>query len=209
MEKVLEGHLDDVVTKLDGLTEKSIMYVMRQVFAALNYLHKKNIAHRDLKVENIMVSKIEPFSPGSEDMKLQIKLIDFGLAQFTGGSTMDMQIGTQNWMAPELFADNPVHDTKVDVWAAGVLAFYLCGGCVYPFDSDSEFDGSNEEQCKEEVRQKILSAEPDWESANPFKPTAKAFIMKCLTKDPAQRWTADQALKNEIVKSVGSVATRA
>ena len=90
MEKVLEGHLDDALTKLDGLTQKSIFYIMKQLFSALNYLHKKGIAHRDLKSENIMISLIEPYSAGSEDMKLQIKLIDFGLAQHVGNASSNM-----------------------------------------------------------------------------------------------------------------------
>lgn len=90
MEKVLEGHLDDAITKLDGLTEKSIFYIIKQLFSALNYLHKKGIAHRDLKSENIMISLIEPFSEGSEDMKLQIKLIDFGLAQYMDNTSGSM-----------------------------------------------------------------------------------------------------------------------
>ena len=48
------------------------------------------MAHRDLKSENIMVSAIRPFSENDQDLKLEIKLIDFGLAQFVKGGTMKM-----------------------------------------------------------------------------------------------------------------------
>ena len=103
---------------------------------------------------------------------------------------MNLQIGTQHWMAPELFQGNE-YDEKVDIWAAGVLAYYLYSGCIYPFDSDQDLeeDHSNEEEVKEEIKQRIMNEDANFDELQ-IAPYVKYFIQRCLDKDPSQRWTA-------------------
>ena len=76
---------------------------------------------------------------------------------------------------------------KVDVWAAGVIAFYLFSGGNYPFDGDTQ----------EDLCHAIVNTEPDWDDLDDsVSPLVKQFIQKCLTKDPARRPKASILLKS-------------
>ena len=76
MELFLEGSLDKVYFQEEGFTSETNGHIMKQLFQALKYLHEtKKIIHRDLKVENILVEKVD-----EDNDKVYIKLIDFGFA---------------------------------------------------------------------------------------------------------------------------------
>ena len=116
-----EGYqLFDEVCKRDYLNEKDAAKVLLQMLKAINYCHKRNVCHRDIKTENVIIY--------GED--LQVKLIDFGLAcQFDPKDGMDRRIGTLLYMAPELFVKAP-YDEMSDIWAIGILLFMMLTGRV-------------------------------------------------------------------------------
>ncbi|KAA0187167.1 hypothetical protein HAZT_HAZT010711 [Hyalella azteca] len=102
--------------------------IVRQISGALEYMHDKRIAHRDLKLENILVAgKIDEEHP-----HLSVRVADFGL------SSIDIQAsfsrpGTRYTMAPEMLASrNPYDPYPADVWAVGVIGFCLMNA-NYPF----------------------------------------------------------------------------
>jgi serine/threonine protein kinase len=87
--------------------------IAAQVVEAVCYLHQMGVAHRDIKTENVIL--------GSDGL---VKLIDFGFA--TTVAKGETHCGTPNYMAPELFEKKGAYQpTKVDVWALGVLLYYL------------------------------------------------------------------------------------
>ncbi|CAD8083827.1 unnamed protein product [Paramecium sonneborni] len=89
---------------------------MYSIFNALQYMHNNNIAHRDLKLENILVN---------QDLSL-LKVSDFGLS--TGqASLMTKQCGTLIYMAPEQL-NNKIYNKAIDIWAAGVIMYQLIVG---------------------------------------------------------------------------------
>ena len=119
--------------------------MLKELFKGLKYLHcSKNICHRDVKVSNICVSKIGTFGKPKSEKKLSIKLIDFGYAQSSDDVNQNILLGTRHYMAPELFEDRQLtlDELKaVDIWASGVLAFFLLSGQEFPFDSTTEEEG--------------------------------------------------------------------
>jgi MAP/microtubule affinity-regulating kinase len=93
--------------------------------SAVGYLHEHNIAHRDLKLDNVLL-----------DMSTNaIKLIDFGFStRVVKDQPQKMFCGTPNYMAPEITQKKEYSGMKTDVWALGVLLFVLCTG-HFPFKS--------------------------------------------------------------------------
>ena len=95
----------------------------------LLYLHQRNIAHRDIKLENIM------FVSDDED-ELAIKVIDFGFAcEFDPEEGMSLVLGSPLYMAPEIVTGQ-TYTEKVDVWALGILTYVLVQGTQH-FDTQS------------------------------------------------------------------------
>jgi serine/threonine protein kinase len=96
---------------------------------ALQYLHSKCIAHRDLKLENLLF-----MSENQEN--LYVKLIDFGFAsKFNPDEGMTLVLGSPLYMAPEL-VNRQAYSEKVDVWALGCITYLLLSGQT-PFQSNT------------------------------------------------------------------------
>merc|ERR1711959_868498 len=96
---------------------------------AISYMHSKHVAHRDLKLENLVLSKPNDLS--------SVTIVDFGLAKAARArQKMEEMCGTPWYAAPELLREI-AYTNKVDCWAMGVAMYtLLCGYC--PFDSDDE-----------------------------------------------------------------------
>ncbi|GLE01295.1 hypothetical protein PINS_up010125 [Pythium insidiosum] len=114
------------------MNETQAAGVFRQLLSALQYCHERNVCHRDLKLENVLLTK-----------DLQVKLIDFGLSEVVpAGTTLRTICGTPLYCAPEvLFLHSSSRETgfqgaPADVWSVGILIFALLTGCA-PFDDSS------------------------------------------------------------------------
>ena len=107
------------------LTEQEVRYYMFQIISSIEYLHDRNIVHRDLKLANFFL-----------DEKLNIKLGDFGLAAFLEeGEKRKTLCGTPNYIAPEIL-ERIGHGYEVDIWSLGVVFYTLLFGKP-PFESTS------------------------------------------------------------------------
>ncbi|KAI8916037.1 kinase-like domain-containing protein [Gorgonomyces haynaldii] len=116
----------DFIISHGKLSEKLARKFMRQIVSAVEYCHSNSIVHRDLKIENILIDK-----------KGQVKLIDFGLANFyQSEQLLSTFCGSLYFAAPELLSAKKYVGPEVDIWSLGVIFYVLVCGKV-PFDDAS------------------------------------------------------------------------
>lgn len=108
MEYVRGGPL----SKLKNITVPESVLMLTQCLSALAYLHERELAHRDISPNNILVRKREPF---------QVVLADFGLSK--NAAELQTQCGTTPYAAPEIFEDRSIeyYSAAVDIWSLGVV----------------------------------------------------------------------------------------
>jgi len=182
MELMEGGELYDEIVKRKLFTEKDASFIMYQLFLALEYLHKRGIVHRDLKLENLLLKQ-----HGS----LQIKLADFGLSKVYTGEALQTACGTPFYVAPEILQSDG-YDHKIDTWAAGILLYVLLSGRL-PFSGDSDVL----------LFRAILESPLVWKKPqfNTVSDEAKDLIVKLINKDPTTRYDASQALEHVFLKT--------
>ncbi|GLI71611.1 hypothetical protein VaNZ11_016876 [Volvox africanus] len=177
------GELLEAVLKRGSYTEAEARLCFVQVLRGIEYLHSKNVVHRDLKLENLLLAK-------QEDISL-VKIADFGLAKHAVNG-MQTICGTPQYVAPEVIvgAKGHVYGPGVDMWSAGVVLYILLGGYP-PFWSDSE------PQLFDMIRKgKYSFGDPVW---NRVSEGAKDLIRKLLVVDPTKRLTATEALQHQFI----------
>ncbi|KFQ21076.1 PAS domain-containing serine/threonine-protein kinase, partial [Mesitornis unicolor] len=120
---VMEKHGSglDLFTFIDNhpnLDEPLASYIFRQLVSAVGYLHCRNILHRDIKDENIVIA--EDFT---------IKLVDFGSAAYLEpGKLFYTFCGTIEYCSPEVLSGKPYHGPELEMWALGVTLYTLVFG---------------------------------------------------------------------------------
>uniref|UniRef100_G3PMQ2 non-specific serine/threonine protein kinase n=1 Tax=Gasterosteus aculeatus TaxID=69293 RepID=G3PMQ2_GASAC len=116
------------LAKKTTVKELQIRWSVQQLLEGLRYLHQKNIAHLDVKPENILMA-----SPGSD----LIRICDFGNAvKLETSEEHYCRYGTPEYVAPEIVNQTPV-STATDIWPAGVIT-YLCLTGVSPFAGEND-----------------------------------------------------------------------
>jgi serine/threonine-protein kinase len=128
--ELLEGRtLAQRIRARGPMSRRSVLHVFAQLCHALGAAHRAGIVHRDLKPENIFVAETN-----SLDARPTVKLLDFGIAKvmqdFETSVTATAVIGSPLWMAPEQVRLGKVKPAT-DVWALGLLAFWLMTGRHY------------------------------------------------------------------------------
>jgi len=175
------GNLFDQVVNFTTYTERDACYFMKQLFEVLSYLREKQVIHRDIKTDNLIIKK----SSYGEILKLT----DFGLAVRLGKGEKEIKIepnGAPLHLAPETILEKPV-SYGVDVWGAGIIFFTLIGG--YP-----PFWNERPEKLYADIVTKGIQMTPTfWDNVSD---KAKDLIHSLLDKNPDDRITAKNALQH-------------
>jgi len=125
-EYVNGGQMLDYIISHGRLRERVARKFARQIGSALEYCHKNSVVHRDLKIENILISQTG-----------NIKIIDFGLSNlYDPLGHLGTFCGSLYFAAPELLNAKVYTGPEVDVWSFGVVLYVLVCGKV-PFDDQS------------------------------------------------------------------------
>lgn len=128
--ELLQGHtLQRRVDEKGPMRAAEVVDIAIQLAQALDYAHRKGVVHRDVKADNVMLSR-----SGTP------KLTDFGIARLRQPdsrtvTTEETIVGTPNYMAPEQVEGKEV-DGRADLYALGILMYFLLAGRL-PFHSDS------------------------------------------------------------------------
>lgn len=173
--------LDSLLDRRNGrYTEDDARSVMKQVLEALKYLHDRNVAHRDLKLENILLAKKNDLS--------HVKVVDFGLSKHTEGM-MQSVLGTPQFVSPEMLSRNvKTYGKYVDMWSVGVLMYIFLSGFP-PF-----YDQNEQALFKKIIAGHYSFKDPVWNSVSE---AAKDLITHLLEKDTNKRYSASEALAHE------------
>ena len=124
-------------------SENQLAVLFYQVFSGLYYLHDNHILHRDLKLENIMISDIEKDLKTKEEY-FWIKIIDFGTAKiFKKNKNEKAVVGSSYYIAPEVLKQK--YNEKCDTWSVGVILYMLIVG-------RAPFDGNTDEEIIESIK---------------------------------------------------------
>ena len=170
--------------------ETQIAVLFYQVFSGLCYLHENNILHRDLKLENIMISDIEKDINTGIDY-FWIKIIDFGTAKiFKKSKNEKAVVGSSYYIAPEVLKQK--YNEKCDTWSIGVIMYMIIVG-------KAPFDGENDEEILENIKtgiydyknKKLLSTSKECQD----------LISKLLEVDTKKRLSAKEALNHIFFKN--------
>ncbi|XP_063078023.1 myosin light chain kinase, smooth muscle-like [Engraulis encrasicolus] len=159
-------------------TEPTSVRYMQQILEGMQYIHRKDIVHLDLKPENIVCVN----TTGS-----LIKIIDFGLAsKLDPHNPLMVMHGTPEFVAPEVIGYEPVCLTT-DMWSIGVICYILLSG-------ESPFQGNSDAETLALVT--AASWEFDPESFEDITEEAKDFIRGLLKKDKSSRMSCEEALSH-------------
>uniref|UniRef100_A0A8C7FWV6 Serine/threonine-protein kinase 33 n=1 Tax=Oncorhynchus kisutch TaxID=8019 RepID=A0A8C7FWV6_ONCKI len=180
------GELKELLQKNTRFTEEETRHIINSLAEAIVYLHKKDIVHRDLKLENILVKSYH----GVDNDMINIKVTDFGLSVKKGGvgseNMLKATCGTPIYMAPEVINAHE-YSQQCDVWSIGVIMYMLLCG-------EPPFIATSEERLFEMIKKGELHfVGPIWDSIS----DAAKKVLSCLLKvDPAHRITANELLDN-------------
>ena len=206
MEIIRGGELLELLIEGGVYTERDAARAMRQAFLAISYLHSNGIVHRDLKLQNMLLTEKERTS--------DLKICDFGLSAVIPRAALDWgdkeaakaykglaeKWGTPQYFAPEMLWK--AYGPQVDLWALGVVLFQLLVGRL-PFNAPNNKELFQQiERSPEHLRRLFNMAE--WQGVSE---PAKDLVAKLLHPDPRQRLNADEALTHEWIVLKGVVGT--
>lgn len=200
MEYMNGGALSDLISELPikPMDVCLISYICGQILEGLDYLHTRNIVHRDIKSDNILLT-----------MDGQVKLGDFGFcATISGQDKRTSMIGSPYWMSPEMVTtsakDGSGYGLKTDIWSLGILCTELIQGAP-PYLEESPLRALFLIATHGRPALQLANGEP---FSSEILPEVHSFLDKCLEVNPEKRWGASEALQHPFIQNCDRAACR-
>lgn len=183
MELCVGGELYQRQSQIGIFNETQASRLVQQMLLAVAHLHRHFVAHRDLKLENWLLTRPAPC--------LDLRLCDFGLSVvLRPGERAKERVGSVYYVAPEVLSGS--YDCRADLWSIGVILFMLLSGLP-------PFNGPKAEDILVEVAKGSFSFEaPTWRRVST---SPRGLIQQLLSRDPDMRPAADQVLEDAWVCS--------
>ena len=186
LEYIKKGNLYSYAQSMPNkvLDAATTAHFVVDLVSSLYYLHNMNppIIHRDIKPENLLLGNSG-----------QLKLTDFGGSNYLEGNVRFTTCGTQLYHSPEMLLKKG-YDTRVDIWAIGILIFELMVGRP-PFRADPQHS----------MEDNIIHLRINWPKSMNL--NAKNLITKILKVDPNQRPTLEEILQHQFITTYVQNAT--
>ena len=180
LEYVTGGSLLDLLRKYGSFSEGVVKNFTTQILVALSYMHSRNVAHRDLKSANILITD-----------NATVKLSDFGCSKKIITEKLPESVrGSPYWMAPEVVLKRG-HGCPADIWSLGCVMIEMITGKP-PW---SEFSNKSSDVLKIIAIDGLIPKIPEASFE------VRDFIKKCLIRDPEERQRAIELLSHTRVTS--------
>lgn len=173
------GELQMLLDKDEIPEERTVKRFMRQILDGLEFLHSVNVAHLDIKPQNLVLT--------SEFPGCDVKLCDFGISRYIGDNGDIREIlGTPDYVAPEVLNYEAI-SLATDMWSVGVLLYVLLTGCS-PFGGDTKQETfCNISQCRLDFPQELFED---------ISEEAKDLMKRLMVKESSLRLTATECLQH-------------
>lgn len=181
--ELVEGiTLKEYIQKKGKLTPKEVIGITMQVCSGIDAAHSNNIVHRDIKPQNIIISK-----------EGKVKVTDFGIAKATSSNTISTNaMGSVHYTSPEQ-ARGGFSDAKSDIYSLGITMYEMITGEL-PFDGDSTVSIA-----LKHLQEDIV---PPSEVVDDIPYSLEQIILKCTQKSPDRRYTSIAMLARDLKRSI-------
>ena len=161
--------LNELISNRYSLYEIEIKHYCYELLLAIEYLHNRNIIHRDIKLSNVLLSD-----------KMEVKLCDFGLAIGNNSITNKTICGTPNYIAPEIlnYKNNTNYSFEIDIWSFGIILYSL-------YYKKTPFESQEKGKTKKNI-QNVIYKFPE---NNQVSDDAKDLMRSIFVKEPSLRPT--------------------
>ncbi|XP_057684659.1 serine/threonine-protein kinase DCLK3 [Corythoichthys intestinalis] len=188
MELAGGGDLFEAISDRGSFEQDEAALMVADVSAALKYIHRRSVVHRDVKPENLLIVHTVPGL-------IRLKLADFGLAMVVTEPVFTI-CGTPTYVAPEILSETG-YGVEVDMWALGVIFYILLCGFA-PFRSQDR----DQEELFEIIKQGELHFQPPYWDV--ISDEAKRLVSDLLQPDPVVRMTAEQMLQHPWLRAMAA-----